>query len=317
MSVELVEVVRSGFREGMHRGSVVVLGPDGAPELTLGDVTRPMFPRSSNKPMQAVAMLRNGFAPHDTEQLALSSASHSGEAVHVATALRILADAGLAEDDLRCPHDLPGDEATRACVLAAGGTPRRVFMNCSGKHAAMLSTCARNSWPLRDYLSPEHPLQRSAADTVAELAGQRVAALGVDGCGAPVFALTLVGLATAFSRLVTSAEGTAERRVADAVRAHPFLVSGSGREDLQLMRAVPGLLCKAGAEGVHAGALPDGRAFALKIDDGADRARGPVTVGVLRRLGVVEGQGLAALAAEPLLGGGVPVGSVRLLPGVL
>ena len=317
MSVELVEVVRSGFREGVHRGSIVVLAADGSVELALGDVRTPVFPRSSNKPLQAVAMLRSGFVPRDTAQLALSSASHSGEHAHVQGALALLADAGLTEDDLRCPPDLPGDEPTREALLAAGGARRRVYMNCSGKHSAMVSTCAVNGWSLSDYLEPAHPLQRSAASTVAELAGEAVDAVGVDGCGAPIFALSLTGLATAFARLVTGGTGTPERRVADAVRAHPFLVSGTGREDLLLMTAVPGLLCKAGAEGVHAGALPDGRAFAVKIDDGAGRARGPVTAGVLRHLGVPGSEALSALAEEPLLGGGVRVGSTRLLPGLL
>ena len=317
MSVELVEVVRSGFREGVHRGSLVVLDSDGRVQLALGDVRSPVFPRSSNKPLQAVAMLRSGFTPADSAQLALASASHSGEPAHVEGALRLLADAGLTEDDLRCPADLPGDEPTRNAVLAAGGGRRRVYMNCSGKHSAMVSTCAANGWSLPDYLDPTHPLQRSGFGTVAELADEAVPAVGVDGCGAPIFALSLTGLATAFSRLVTAGPGTPERRVADAVRAHPFLVSGTGREDLLLMSAVPGLLCKAGAEGVHAGALPDGRAFAVKIDDGAARARGPVSVGVLRHLGVPDSEALAALADEPLLGGGVQVGSARLLLGLL
>ena len=317
MSVQLVEVVRSGFREGVHRGSLVVLDPDGRVQLALGDVRSPVFPRSSNKPLQAVAMLRSGFTPADSAQLALASASHSGEPAHVEGALRLLADAGLTEDDLRCPADLPGDEPTRNAVLAAGGGRRRVYMNCSGKHSAMVSTCAANGWSLPDYLDPAHPLQRSGFETVAELAGEAVPTVGVDGCGAPIFALSLTGLATAFARLVTAAPATPERRVADAVRAHPFLVSGTGREDLLLMSAVPGLLCKAGAEGVHAGALPDGRAFAVKIDDGAARARGPVSVGVLRHLGVPDSEALAALADEPLLGGGVQVGSARMLPGLL
>ena len=317
MSVELVEVVRSGFREGVHRGSLVVLDPDGRVQLSLGDVRSPVFPRSSNKPLQAVAMLRSGFTPADSAQLALASASHSGEPAHVEGALRLLADAGLTEDDLRCPADLPGDEPTRNAVLAAGGGRRRVYMNCSGKHSAMVSTCAANGWSLPDYLDPAHPLQRSGFETVTELAGEAVPTVGVDGCGAPIFALSLTGLATAFARLVTAGPATPERRVADAVRAHPFLISGTGREDLMLMSAVPGLLCKAGAEGVHAGALPDGRAFAVKIDDGAARARGPVSVGVLRHLGVPDSEALAALAEEPLLGGGVQVGSARLLPGLL
>lgn len=293
----------------------MVLGADGTVELALGEVDVPMFPRSSNKPMQAVAMLRSGFSPSSTEQVALSAASHSGEDTHVRAVLGLLAAAGLGEDDLACPADLPGHEPSRDAVLAAGGGRRRAYMNCSGKHAAMLSTCVSAGWPTTGYTDAEHPLQLAGRATVAELAGEEVSALGVDGCGAPIFALTLTGLARSFARLVLAQPGAPERRVADAMRAHPFLVSGTGREDLLLMGAVPGLLCKAGAEGVHVGALDDGRAFAVKIDDGAARARGPVTVGVLARWGIDVGA-LDALAAEPLLGGGAVVGAARLLPGV-
>ncbi|MEO6880359.1 MAG: asparaginase [Mycobacteriaceae bacterium] len=299
----------------MHRGSLVVLADDGAVELALGEVDVPMFPRSSNKPMQAVAMLRSGFSPSGTEQLALAAASHSGEDTHVQAVLGLLAAAGLGEQDLACPADLPGHEPSRDAVLAAGGSRRRVYMNCSGKHAAMLSTCVAAGWPTTGYTDAGHQLQLAGRATVAELAGEDVSALGVDGCGAPIFALTLTGLARSFARLVLARPDSPERRVADAMRAHPFLVSGTGREDLLLMGAVPGLLCKAGAEGVHVGALADGRAFAVKIDDGAARARGPVTVGVLDRWGI-DVSGLDALAAEPLLGGGAVVGAARLLPGV-
>lgn len=311
MSVPLVELVRSGFVEGRHHGSVVVLGADGRVELALGEVDVPVFPRSSNKPMQAVAMLRAGYRPAGTEQLAIATASHEGEPAHQALAAAVLAGVGLAEDDLRCPPDLPAGPAARQAVLAAGGGPRRLAMNCSGKHAAMLATCVTAGWSTGDYLDPGHPLQRGAAETVAELAGEHVAVTGTDGCGAPIFGLSLTALARAFAALTTAAPGTPERALADAARAHPFLVSGTGREDLALMTAVPGLLSKAGAEGVHAGALPDGRAFAVKVDDGAARARDRVSVAVLRRLGV--GGALDALAEEPLLGGGVPVGAVRVV----
>lgn len=311
MSVPLVELVRSGFVEGVHHGSVVVLDTDGRVELALGEVAAPVFPRSSNKPMQAVSMLRDGYDPADTAQLAIATASHEGEPAHQSLAAAVLARAGLGEDDLRCPPALPAGADARRAVLAAGGGPRRLAMNCSGKHAAMLATCVVNGWSTEDYLDLAHPLQRGAAATVAELAGEAVVATGTDGCGAPIFGLSLTALARAFAALVTAAPGTPEARLADAAREHPFLVSGTGREDLRLMTSVPGLLCKAGAEGVHAGALPDGRAFALKIDDGADRAREVTTAAVLRRLGVARGDDLAAMAEQPLLGGGVRVGSVR------
>lgn len=310
---ELVEVVRSGFREGVHRASVVLLDPDGCVHRAVGDVDSPMLPRSSNKPLQALAMLRAGLrlpAP----DLALATASHNGEPAHVERVLAVLARHGLDVAALRCPPDLPLYAPAAHAVLRAGRGRERALMNCSGKHAAMLATCVTAGWDTADYERPEHPLQRAVAATVAGLAGEPITVTAVDGCGAPLFALTLTGVARAFRNLVTAPEGSLERQVADAMRAHPFLVAGTGREDTALMTAVPGLVCKAGAEGVHAGALPDGRAFALKIVDGAQRARMPVTVGALRALGV---QGLAGLAEEPVLGGGEVVGAARLLPGFL
>ncbi|GAB2916813.1 asparaginase [Rhodococcus aerolatus] len=295
----------------MHHGSVVVLDADGRVDLALGEVAAPVFPRSSNKPMQAVSMLRDGYDPDGTEQLAIATASHEGEPAHQALAAAVLDRAGLTEDDLRCPPALPAADDARRAVLAAGGGPRRLAMNCSGKHAAMLATCVGRGWSTADYLDPAHPLQRGAAATVAELAGEAVGATGTDGCGAPIFGLSLTALARAFAALTTAAPGTPEARLADAARAHPFLLSGTGREDLRLMTSVPGLLCKAGAEGVHAGSLPDGRAFALKVDDGADRAREVTTAAVLQHLGVAWDDVLAAMLEQPLLGAGVPVGAVR------
>ncbi|MCP2259371.1 asparaginase [Streptoalloteichus tenebrarius] len=314
--MELVEIVRNGFREGVHRGSVVVLGPDGEVLHALGGPERPVFPRSSNKPLQGLAMLRCGLDLPDDADLALGCASHSGEPEHVERALAVLRKHGLDEDALGCPPDLPGHEASRTALLAAGGGPRRAAMNCSGKHAAMLATCVQRGWSTEDYLDPAHPLQVTVRETVEELAGERVAATAVDGCGAPLFAISLIGLARAFATLVAAEPGSPERRIADAMRAHPYLVAGTGREDTRLMGAVPGLLSKAGAEGVHAAAAPGVGAIALKITDGAGRARLPVTVGALRALGVPASAELDDLAEEDVLGGGRPVGSARLLPGV-
>src|SRR5690606_18106755 len=158
--------------------------------------------------------------------------------------------------------------------------------NCSGKHAAMLCTAALNGWSLDDYLDPAHPLQQAIAATVEDLTGQRVANVSVDGCGAPLFAVSLHGLARAAARSSTAAPGTPEARVADAMRAHAEMASGSGRDVAALMRAVPGLLAKDGYEGVQIAALPDGHAVAVKIADGASRARGPVTARALALAGV-------------------------------
>jgi L-asparaginase II len=297
----IAEVVRSGFVESVHHGSVAVLGGTGR-----GDVTSPVFPRSANKPMQTVGMLRAGLVPREAADLALISGSHYGEPVHVERVRAILAAAGLDEGALRCPAALPYSEAAREDWVRAGGRPERVLMNCSGKHAGMLATCVANGWPLETYRDVKHPLQVALAEAVAELAGETIAATGVDGCGAPVFAFSLRALAGAFRRLVTAAPGTPERLVADAMRAHPELVAGTNAEDTVLMKAVPGLLVKVGAEGVVAAATADGSAIAIKVDDGAHRARLPVLLDELSRLGV-----RVPVIEEPVLGGGERVGLVR------
>ncbi|MFD8244653.1 asparaginase [Nocardia sp. NPDC059691] len=317
MSVELVEVVRSGFRECVHRGSVVVLDAAGEPTLELGEVHLPIFPRSTNKPMQAITLLRNGFQPVDDAELAIATASHYGEPDHVALVRRLLDRFGLPESALACPADLPYDEGARTALLSGGGQPRPIYMNCSGKHAAMLATCAINGWPTEGYQDRAHPLQRAVIATVADLTGEPEADLGIDGCGLPIIPVSLVNLARVFSTIATAEPGSPERRVADAVRAHPRVISGTNAPDLMTMLATPGLVCKIGADGVHAGALPDGSAFAYKIEDGHDRARMPLTLAILHRMGIEWTDAHAELAAPAVLGGGIRVGVIRAIPGVV
>ncbi|GHJ11685.1 asparaginase [Micromonospora humidisoli] len=306
----VAEVVRSGFVEGVHRGSAVVLDATGTPVAGAGDGTSPIFPRSASKPLQTLGMLRAGLTTADPADVALVSASHAGEEFHLARVATLLRSAGLDPEALHCPPDLPFGEAARQAVLRAGGGPSRLAMNCSGKHAGMLLTCLAADWPLDGYWRPEHPLQRRLTATIEEYAGEPAAAVGVDGCGAPVLAISLTGLARAFLRLVSAQPGSPERTVADAMRAYPELVGGTGADDTRLMRGVPGMLVKIGAEGVIAAALPGVGAVAVKIDDGATRARTPVLVSGLRRLGV-QAPVLTEYAELPLLGGGLPVGAVR------
>jgi L-asparaginase II len=299
----------------VHRGAAVILAADGSVPLSVGPATAPMYPRSSNKPFQAAAMLRCGLEL-DGELLALAAASHSGEDFHVAGVRKILAGAGLTEEDLQCPADYPLDEQAYRAMLISGEPADRVHMNCSGKHAAMLATCVGAGWPTASYTDPEHPLQLRIRALLGELAAERVTVVGVDGCGAPLFGVSVTGLARAFRALVLAAPGTPERTVADAMRAHPEWTSGTERPERALMGAVPGLLVKSGAEGVDGFALADGRAGAFKIDDGAARGRVPVTVALLRRLGVdvesgVDQAVLSALATSPVSGGGRAVGEIR------
>ena len=304
----LAEVVRSGFVESRHRGAIAALAPDGTFAFTAGSANTPVFPRSSNKPLQATAMLTAGL-PLQGELLALAAASHSGEDFHVQGVHDILDFAGLTEDDLQCPPSLPLDEPTARRLIKESDAPEsRARMNCSGKHAAMLVTCIANDWPLKTYLDPEHPLQRHIRKTIEELAREPVAAIAVDGCGAPLFALTLAGVARAFRALVLAEPGTPERKIADAMRKFPEWTSGTHRDENRLMASIPGLLLKGGAEGVDAFALADGSAAALKIEDGGARARTPITVAILTALGA---QAPADLATIVVKGGGYPVGEIR------
>jgi L-asparaginase II len=323
----LAVAVRSGFLESQHRGRAVGLAPDGQVVIRAGAAGRPVFPRSANKPMQVAAMVRFGLGL-EGELLALAAASHSGEGFHVAGVREILAGAGLDDGALACPAALPLDEAAATAVLRGGGVAEPVYHNCSGKHAAMAATCVSAGWPVPGYQRPDHPLQVAIRGTLERLAGEPAAATGVDGCGAPLFALSLEGIARALRAMVLADPGSPERLVADAMRAYPAWTSGTSRSERRLMAAVPGLLVKAGAEGVAVFAFADGRAGAVKIADGARRAVTPVTVALLRALGIadaaahgvsahgvsargVDAAALDALASSPLLGGGSAVGEVR------
>ncbi|GAA2484250.1 asparaginase [Streptomyces gobitricini] len=305
----LAEVVRSGFVEGHHRGSLVLLAEDGTVGTSAGDPAAPVFPRSSNKPMQAAAVLRAGVDLAG-ERLALAASSHSGEPFHLDLARKMLAEHGFTESDLRTPPGLPLDPVEAEAHLTAGGLRERIAMNCSGKHAAMLAACAVNGWDPATYLDPGHPMQRLVRDEVQAASGETVRVVGTDGCGAPLMAISLVGLARAFRSYVLAEPGTPQRRVADAMRAHPEYVAGTRRPDTWLMREVPGALSKMGAEAVQAVALADGRALAFKIDDGSGRALGPVLARALRMFGI-DAPVVARIGDAPLLGGGQRVGEIR------
>jgi L-asparaginase II len=306
----LVEVWRSGFLESVHRGSLVVLDASGEVLLAAGAVDRPTLPRSSNKPVQATALLAAGWSPRSAAELAIGAGSHNGEDGHRELVASMLAAVGLGPEHLGCPPALPQHIVTESEWIVAGRAKERLAMNCSGKHAAMLSACVASGWPTADYLSPDHPLQQAIEKRLGEVAGEPVSAVVVDGCGAPQHALSVTGLARGVLSLVQAAPGSPERAVADAMRAEPWFVAGTGREDTDLMRAVPGLLVKGGADGVHVAALPDRGAVALKLDDGGDRGRTPSLCAGLRVLGV-PADVLAPWLQVPVSGGDGVVGEVR------
>lgn len=308
----LVEVERSGVVESAHRGIVVIVGEHGEVVHAWGEPDTAIYPRSTLKPLQAAGMLQAGL-PLTGEWLALACASHSGERFHLQGVQAMLASGGFDEADLQCPPDWPlGVEAERE-YAAQGRGPARIAMNCSGKHAAMLLTCRSRDWPVDTYLAPEHPLQRALRDKVEQTAGP-ITMTSTDGCGAPLWGVSLVGLARAFLTLPEVAPD-----VVGAMQAFPDHVGGTTRDVSQMMRGVTGLVTKDGAEAVQGISVEvDGRRFgvAVKIGDGSDRARPIVAAAVLRWLGV-EAAVLQDQVRRPVLGGGRPVGEMRICDGVL
>ncbi len=304
----LARVVRGGVVESVHRGHLVVIGPEGEVRQRRGDPDVTFFARSALKAVQAVAMLRSGL-DLDGELLALACASHSGEPEHLAGVRRILTGAGLDVGDLQNTPALPLDADAAFAWRSAGNGPSSLTQNCSGKHAAMLATCVAAGWGRDGYRDPAHPLQQAVRATVAELTGDGDPAhTTVDGCGAPLFSGTPAGLARAFARIATAPAGTPENRVAAAIRAHPWWLGGTGRFATRLIGAVPGLVAKDGAEGVFAAAMPSGAAVAVKILDGSGRPVPPVVTAALEALGV---PGLDEVGRVDVLGHGEPVGRVE------
>lgn len=307
---ELARIIRSGVIESRHFGWLVALDADGDVVADLGGGTDQVLPRSTTKPLQALACLLAG-AELSGEDLAIAAGSHTGEEAHVEAVRRILARAGLNESALGCPVDWPEDESTRERLIKTGEARSRVRMNCSGKHAAMLLACVSNGWDTARYLDPEHPLQILIRETVERATGVPVSHTAVDGCGAPLFSTTVRGLAQAFRALATAAEGSPERAVADAMRAHPFYVGGNNHANSDTMRRLPGVLAKGGAEGVIGMSAATGQAVAMKIVDGNPRATTLIALKVLETLGV-DTAPAGSLMDLPILGGSKPIGEITV-----
>ena len=306
--VELAILSRSGLDESRHLGAAVVVSPDGTVARSLGDGDALVYGRSSLKFFQAIAVLRSGVSLAGA-QLVLATASHSGTSAHVHIVRSLLTRAGLDEDALQCPLDWPLDSASRFAASA----PTRITMNCSGKHAAFLLACVENGWPSASYLDPEHPLQQLIRNTVEEFTGEPVGHVGVDGCGAPVFATTLRGLAIAVGR-VSAARDASAVLLAAAVLAEPWAIDGDGRANTVVIEEL-GLLAKGGAEGVIVMGAADGTAVALKMLDGSARATSLVALQLLASVGAIsreDADRVGALTTEKVLGGGLPVGEIRV-----
>lgn len=317
-AVELAVIERSGFVESRHSGAAIVLDAEGVVIETLGDVEAPILPRSSLKPLQALGCATAGAAL-EGELFALSTASHSGTDRHVGAVRAILDAAGLDESALRCPPAWPGDTESRDDLVRQGRSPERVRMNCSGKHAAMLLACTTNGWDTETYLDASHPLQVHIREVVERLTGARVTATAVDGCGAPVYGMSLTSLVRAIHRIGTAAERSpfALHRSAGAlvraVRDNPWTIDGPGRADTIAIESL-GVFAKGGAEGVMVMVAPNGTTTALKVLDGSGRAATAVAVALLAKHGALDSADVAATMAKlPLAvtGGGHDVGAIR------
>jgi len=298
----LAEYIRDGVVESEHRGFLAALNADGSILKSLGDVETKIFPRSTIKCAQASAMVRSGL-DLEPRLLALAQSSHSGGQMHLDGVREILASVGLAESALQCALDRPlGDAERRAW---GENPPTQIAMNCSGKHAAMLATCVKNGWPIENYLEASHPLQLAIRSELEELAGEKISLTSTDGCGAPLFLLSLIGLARAV-REITISTDPVHQRVMSAARAFPEMVGGIGRHNTEMMQQVPGLFMKDGAEAVNVCSLIDGRTFVFKVSDGSLRAFRTIVHACLKDFGID-----TPLTLEKVMGGPRVIGTIR------
>ena len=309
--VPVAVVSRSGIDESVHFGAVVCLNQKGDVEFSLGDSRTQIFPRSSTKPMQALAMVRAGLSL-PAEKLALVCSSHNGEAIHQQTALAILSEFGLHESALGNTHDYPMHTHSAHNAIRAGLPKSALQMGCSGKHSGMVATCVINGWSVENYLEQDHPLQQAITHTVAEVTGHDAFAIGIDGCGAPAHVVELVGLARAMRSMATGEAGESGTQIYTAMSQFPYMVGGKGRDVTTIVSGIDGLFAKDGADAVYAAALPDGRAVALKISDGFGRGTPTVLLAALQKLGV-DITGVDNSIVEIVRGHGKPVGSVRAI----
>lgn len=309
--VPVAVVSRSGVDESVHFGAVVGVGRSGDIEFSLGDPHIQIFPRSSTKPIQALAMVRAGLLL-PPEKLALVCSSHNGETIHQQTALSILSEFGLDESALGNTHDYPMHTHSAHDAIREGRPKSALQMGCSGKHSGMVATCVINGWPLNNYLEQDHPLQQLITRTVSEVTGHEAFAIGIDGCGAPAHVVELVGLARAMRAMATGEAGESGTEIYTAMSQFPYMVGGKGRDVTTIVSGVNGLFAKDGADAVYAAALPDGRAVALKLSDGYGRATPTVLLAALQKLGI-DITRVDNSIVEVVLGHGKPVGAVRAI----
>jgi L-asparaginase II len=321
----LVEVTRANVIESRHRGAISVFDGDGTEVMTVGDVARPVFPRSAVKSIQALPLIESGAADayeFSRADIALACASHSGEAAHADRAASMLAKAGLSAHDLECGTHWPTRQEATIELARSGGQPRALHNNCSGKHSGFVCTCRHMGIDLRGYVKAGHKSQEMVREAMEAVTGAAHGedSCGTDGCSIPTYAVPLSNLAKGFARMATG-QGLGQRRakaasrIFEACMAEPFYVAGTERFDTKLMTLGAGrIFVKVGAEGVYCGALPElGLGFALKCDDGAVRAAETMVAALIARLSKdALGEEVGALSHQVMKNwNGIEVGIVR------
>ncbi|MDX1400361.1 MAG: asparaginase [Kiloniellales bacterium] len=305
----LIEVTRGEMMESRHHATFAVSDSEGRIVLSAGEIERPVYARSSLKPIQAIPLVETGaaaaFGLGDAE-IALACASHNGEARHFNTVRAWLSKIGLSESDLECGPHLPYHEETAHDMIRRNEDPSQLHNNCSGKHSGFLSVAKHLGYPTKGYIRLEHPVQQRILGLLETMTGLDLsnAPKGIDGCGIPVIGIPLGNLALAMARFADpsdqpEARQDAIKRIRSAMAAEPFMVAGSGRYCTRVMAETKGrALIKAGAEGFFCGALPElGLGIALKIDDGATRAAENLMTRILHRLDVIDEETLAKVSA--------------------
>jgi L-asparaginase II len=292
----LIEVLRGPVVESRHRGAVAVLDGDGKIIMQIGDIERPVFPRSAIKAMQALPLVESGASDaflFGNKELALACASHSAEEGHVETARTMLARAGITEDAYECGVHWPFDQPIAIDFASNGIKPLQIHNNCSGKHAGFLCYACHEVIDIKGYIGLNHPIQTHIRDVMESVTGapHAIDQCGTDGCSIPTYAIPLKDLAHGFAKMVTGINlekqrASAAKRLIEACMAEPWHVAGTGRACTEIMTAAPGkVFAKIGAEGVYCAAIPEmGLGIALKCDDGSERGAAAMINAVLANL---------------------------------
>ena len=273
----IAEITRGPIVESRHRGAYVVCDAKGEIVVSAGEVNTPIYPRSAFKAFQCLAMIESGAADRFgliDEEIALCCSSHSGETEHVRVAKSILKKCGASEENYECGAHAPASTQSAYQLVRNGEIPAQVHNFCSGKHAGMIAMAQQLGVNPLNYTKPDHAVQKAIAATISEWCEVDIAkaSIGIDGCSVPTWAMPLIKMARGFAKF-TEPDHKSASRIINAVRAHPFMIAGTGRFDTKVMQAVPRLFMKYGAEGVYCGCIPHaGMGFALKCDDGAARA---------------------------------------------